>query len=324
MGRWLLGRTVQAAVTFVVAVVLMFFIMRLTPGDPLARLVGERPMTPLEHRHLEERFGLDQPLGRQFKAFTGGLLRGDLGTSIAYAPASVTSLLRARLPATLLLGGTVLFINFTLGIVLGVWQAVHRGGRGDRWLTLLTLSAYALPSFWLGLVLAWLFGISWHLLPAAGIHTSVMPPGAGWPIRALDVLRHLILPALTLAIVTIAATVRYQRTAMVEVLDQDYVRVARAKGLAPRRVIWHHAWRNALFPVLTLFGLWLPVLVTGAIFVEFVFGWPGLGALAAEAIAGRDYPVIMGTTILVAALVVAGTWLTDIVHLVLDPRLRCR
>jgi peptide/nickel transport system permease protein len=141
-------------------------------------------------------------------------------------------------------------------------------------------------------------------------------------VRALDVGRHLILPAATLSIVTLAATIRYQRGAMLETLGQDYVRTARAMGLSRRRVIWGYAWRNAMFPVLTLFGLWLPILVTGSVFVESVFGWPGLGALAFDAISGRDYPLIMGTTLLVSAAVVAGTWVTDVAHRLLDPRLR--
>ena len=322
MARWLLGRTAQAGGTFVVAVVLMFFIMRLSPGDPLARIAGDRHISDVEYRQLQERFGLDQPLTTQFRAFVSGLARGDLGTSISNAPFSVTSLIKARIPASLLLGGTVLLINFTVGILLGVWQAVHRDERLDRWLSVVSLTAYALPSFWLGLVLAWLFGVHWHILPAAGMETLTLAPDTPWALRAVDVLRHLVLPATTLSIVTIAATIRYQRTAMIEALGQDYVRSARAKGLSVRQVVWRHAWRNALSPVLTLFGLWLPLFVTGSVFVEAVFGWPGLGYLTYEAISGRDYPLIMGTAILVSASVVVGTWFSDVVHMLLDPRVR--
>lgn len=324
MARWLMGRTAQAGGTFVVAVVLMFFVMRLSPGDPLARIVGERQISDVEYRLLQERFGLDQPLAAQFRAFISGLVRGDLGTSIGYAPSSVKGLIKARLPASLLLGGTVLLINFTVGILVGVWQAVHRGERLDRWLSVVSLTAYALPSFWLGLVLAWLFGVHWHILPPAGMHTLTLAPDSPWLVRAADVLRHLVLPATTLSIVTIAATIRHQRTAMIDALGQEYVRSARAKGLSVSAVVWRHAWRNALFPVLTLFGLWLPLFVTGSVFVEAVFGWPGLGALTAEAISGRDYPLIMGTALLVSAAVVVGTWFSDVLHMLLDPRVRLR
>jgi len=322
MVRWLASRTAQAAATFVVAVVLMFFLMRLSPGDPLARLVGDRQVSAAELASLRTRFGLDQPLLGQFRAFVGGVAQGDLGASIAYYPTSVSELIVARLPATLLLGGTVLIINFTVGIVIGVWQARHRGSAGDRWLSIVSLTAFALPSFWLGLILAWLFGIHWRLLPAAGMTTPALDPGAGLLPRALDVARHLVLPAATLCIITIAVTIRHQRSAMIETLTADYVRTAQAKGLSERAVVWRHAWRNAMFPLLTLFGLWLPVLVTGSVFVESVFNWPGLGSLAAEAILNRDYPLVMGTALLVAGAVVAGTWVSDVLHVALDPRVR--
>ena len=150
----------------------------------------------------------------------------------------------------------------------------------------------------------------------------LLPPDAGVVVRSLDILRHLVLPALTLSIVSIAATMRYQRTAMIEALREPYIRTARAKGLSERRVIWRHAWRTALFPVITLFGLWLPIVVTGSVFVENVFNWPGLGSLTAKAISGRDYPVIMGASLLAAALVVGGGWLTDMAYAWLDPRVR--
>jgi peptide/nickel transport system permease protein len=203
-----------------------------------------------------------------------------------------------------------------------VRQAVHRGGKEDRWLTTASLVGYATPSFWLGLVLAWLVGIKLRLLPAAGMHDPLLGPEAGVFAHVADVLRHLILPVLTLSVVSIAATMRYQRAAMLEVLSLPYITTARAKGLPERLVTWRHAWRNALFPVITLFGLWLPILVTGSVFVEAVFAWPGLGSLAASAVWGRDYPVLMGASLLVAALVVAGGFLTDVAYAALDPRVR--
>jgi len=199
---------------------------------------------------------------------------------------------------------------------------VRRGQREDRWLTAVSLVGYATPSFWLGLVLAWFVGIKLRLLPAAGMQDPLLSWEAGTAARALDVLRHLVLPVLTLSIVSIAATMRYQRTAMLEILQLPYMMTARAKGLPEREVIWRHGWRNALFPVITLFGLWLPILVTGSVFVEAVFAWPGLGSLAAAAVWGRDYPLLMGASLLVAGLVVAGGFLTDIAYALLDPRVR--
>lgn len=321
MNAWLLRRAIQAVVTFAVALTLLFVLMRAAPGDPLTRLSEGRPLSPTEVALLRARYGLDQPIGTQFLSFLQGLARGDLGVSIEYGR-PVTALLAERLPATLLLGGSVLLLNFTVGLWLGVRQAVRRGKREDRWLTTASLAGYAMPSFWLGLVLAWLFGIKWRLLPAAGMQDPLLSLEASLTARVLDVLRHLVLPALTLSIVSIAATMRYQRSAMLEVLRLPYIVTARAKGLAERDVTWRHAWRNALFPVITLFGLWLPILVSGSVFVEAVFAWPGLGSLAAAAVGGRDYPLLMGASLLVAALVVAGGFMTDLAYALLDPRVR--
>lgn len=321
MRGWLLRRALQALATFAVALTLLFTLMRAAPGDPLSRLGEHRPLSREEVEVLRARYGLDQPIGKQFVGFLEGLSRGDLGVSIEHGR-PVTALLAERLPATILLGGTVLLLNFTAGLWLGVYQAVRRGRPGDRWLTTISLAGYAMPSFWLGLVLAWLVGVEWRLLPAAGMRDPLLGPDAGVLIRAGDALRHLVLPAITLSVVSIAATMRYQRAAMLEVLRLPYIVTARAKGLSERDVTWRHAWRNALFPVITLFGLWLPILVSGSVFVEAVFAWPGLGSLAAAAVGGRDYPLLMGASLLVAALVVVSGFVTDVAYAALDPRVR--
>jgi peptide/nickel transport system permease protein len=317
-----LRRAFQALVTYLLAASLAFFLMRLTPGDPLARLSEDRPLPPAAIAALRARYQLDQPLFRQYATFLGAAIRGDLGQSIEHEGRAVTGLIRERLPATMLLGGAVLFLNFSVGIWLGVWQAVRRGSRADRVATTLTLTAYATPSFWLGLVLAWAFGTELHWLPVGAMHDPLLPAGASALRVATDLARHLVLPAFTLSVITLGATARYQRAAMSEALASDYVRTARSKGLPERAVRWRHAWRNALGPMLALFGLWLPLLVAGSVFVEAVFTWPGLGTLTYEAIANRDYPVIMGTTLLVSALVIAGNFAADVAHRIVDPRLR--
>lgn len=321
MHRWLIRRTTQAVVTLAIALVLIFVLMRLAPGDPLARLSEDRPLTPTQVKVLRERFGLDRPMTAQFVTFARGVVRGDLGISIQYSR-PVTSLIAERLPATLLLGGSVLLLNFTIGVWLGVWQATRRDGALDQSLTVLSLAGYATPSFWLAMVLAWVVGVRWHLLPAAGMESPLLGREAGALARMVDIGRHLVLPVLTLSIVSIAATMRYQRSAMLEVLHLPYIVTARAKGLPERSVTWRHAWRNAFFPVLTLFGLWLPLLVTGSVFVESVFAWPGLGSLAVGAVGYRDYPLLMGTSLLVAAVVVCASLLTDLAYAFLDPRVR--
>jgi peptide/nickel transport system permease protein len=319
--RWLLRRAAQAGVTLVVVTVLLFFLMRLAPGDPLGQLGDERQYTQAQLAVLRHLYHTDQPLLRQLASWAMALLHGDLGSSFSeHRP--VTALIAERLPATLQLGGTVLLVNFTLGLWLGAVQAVRRGGWVDRWLTTLSLAGFAMPSFWLGLMLAWLVGVKWRLVPPGGIANPLLGPDTPWWILATDRLAHLILPAATLVIVSIAITMRYQRRAMLEVLPLPYIVAARAKGLPESVVRRHHAWRNALFPVLTLVGLWLPILVTGSVFVEAVFAWPGLGSLAAEAIGRRDYPLLMGTGMLVSAMVIGGGLLTDVAYALLDPRVR--
>jgi peptide/nickel transport system permease protein len=318
VGRWLLRRALQSLVTLIVALVILFLLMHILPGDPLSRLGEGRPLTPEQIQALRDRYDLNRPLLEQLLSFISGLVRGDLGVSIEYAR-PVTGLLVERLPATLLLGGTVLLLNFTVGLWLGVRQAVRKNSSEDRWLTTLSLAGYATPSFWLGLVLAWLVGVKWRLLPPAGMRDPLLEGGG--LAAAVDVARHLVLPAITLSVVSIAGTMRYQRTAMLEALRFPYILTARAKGLTEQRVLWH-GWRNALFPVLTLFGLWLPILVSGSVFVEAVFAWPGLGSLAAAAVGNRDYPLLMGSAILVAGMVVLAGFLTDIAYALLDPRVR--
>ena len=318
MRRWLLRRALQSLVTLAIALVILFLLMHILPGDPLSRLGEGRPLTPEQIQALRDRYDLDRPLLEQLASFVVGLAHGDLGVSIEYAR-PVAGLLLERLPATLLLGGTVLLLNFTVGLWLGVRQAVRKNSPEDRWLTTLSLAGYATPSFWLGLVLAWLVGVRWRLLPPAGMRDPLLEGGG--LAAAADLARHLVLPAITLSVVSIAATMRYQRTAMLEALRLPYILTARAKGLSERRVLWH-GWRNALFPVLTLFGLWLPILVSGSVFVEAVFAWPGLGSLAAAAVGNRDYPLLMGATMLVAGIVVLAGFLTDVAYALLDPRVR--
>jgi peptide/nickel transport system permease protein len=318
---WFAGRVGQATVTALLAVVLAFFLMRAAPGDPLSRLGDEHPLTPQQMQVLRARYGLDQPVGAQFRSFVAGAVRGDFGTSIQYGR-PVSDMILQRLPASLLLGGTVLLITFVLGSWLGAMQALRAGGISERMAGVLSLAAYATPSFWLGLVLAWLVGIEWRLLPAAGMHDPFIAADAGWAERAADALRHLVLPASTLAAVNIGATMRHERSAMLHALQEPFVQSAHARGLSPRRIHWHHAFRNALFPVVTLFGLWLPLVVAGSVFVEKVFAWPGLGALAADAVSARDYPLLMGITVLVSLVVVAGALVADAAYAMLDPRVR--
>lgn len=317
---WLAGRLLQALATAVAALLAFFVIMRAAPGDPLAALIEDRVVSAAQLADLRRRYGVDQPIADQLAAFLPAALRGDLGVSFVHGR-PVRDMVRERLPATALLGGLVLALNFTLGLWLGVRQAVARGRWTDRALGALSLAGYAMPSFWLGLLLAGWFGVTLRWLPVAGMRDPLLAGAGAWA-QAFDIARHAVLPTVTLAAVSIAATMRYQRAAMLEALAEPFVLAARARGLPDARVRWRHAWRNALFPILTLFGLWLPILVAGSVFVEQVFAWPGLGSLAAEAATARDYPLLLGTAALATLAVVLGGVVTDVAHRLLDPRLR--
>ena len=314
-------RRFAAAVAIVFAVVTVTFIaIHLAPGSPFLPS-GERPLDPIAAERVGKRFGLDQPLPVQYARYLGALARGELGESFSQRrPVSQT--LADTIPNTLVLAGTALLVNFLLGLALGVFQAARARRPTDVALGNATLVLYSLPTFWLGLALLLVFGQSLHWLPVGGVVDPVVHDSLPFLGRVADRLRHLVLPALTLGLIGAAGTARYQRAAMLEALGQDFVRTARAKGLSERRVLLGHALRNALLPFITLFGLALPFLLTGAVLVETVFAWPGLGKLAADAILSRDYPVVAATALLASLMVALGSLLADLLYAAADPRVR--
>ena len=319
MLSWLAGRLLAALAILWAVATLTFVALHAAPGDPF--LPGaERPVDPAVAARLRQQFGLDRPLHEQYLRYLGQLARGNLGVSFAQRR-SVAAAIGAALPHTVLLGLAALLVDFGLGMSLGVAQAARRGGRLDAALTALTLLIGSLPVFWLGLLLLLVFGEWLHWLPLGGAYDPAIYGSLSFFGRAAERLRHLVLPALALGIVGAAATARYQRAALMDALGEEYVRTARAKGLADAGVL-HHALRNALLPIATLFGLALPVVLTGAVVVETVFGWPGMGRLAADAVAARDYPVVIATSLVAALLVVTGSLVADVGVHALDPRVR--
>ncbi|MBW8772104.1 MAG: ABC transporter permease [Gemmatimonadetes bacterium] len=317
MIRWLVRRAALGALTWAVAVVALFLLIRLLPGDPLASAVDLPPET---RAALARLYGLDQPIFTQFGHFLSGLFHGDLGVSLLHGR-PVTALLLDHLPATLLLGGTVLVAEFMVAWWLGARLAARAGSPEDRWTMRVLLTGHALPPFWLGLVLAWIFALTLHWLPGAGMSDPFMAGDAPWASRAFDVARHLALPAVTLFLTGVVVPLRHHREAVRETLDADWVRSARARGVPEATVLRRHAARAALGPLIILLGLWLPMLLTGAVLVESTFAWPGLGWLMAEAVGGRDYPLVTGCVILGAGAVVIGNLLADLLQRLLDPRL---
>ena len=320
MGLWLVRRVAASAAIVGAVVTLTFLLLHLAPGQPF--LPGaETPIDPAVVAELRREFGLDRPLTVQYAKYLVALAHGQLGESFAlHRP--VAEALEDAIPNTLVLTGAALALDLLLGLVLGVYQAARARRLPDVALSAATLFVSSVPTFWLGLLLLLVFGEWLHWFPVGGVVDPVLHHSLPWAGRVADRLWHLALPACTLGAVGAAATARYQRAAVLEVIGQDYVRTARAKGLTERRVVLVHALRNALLPLVTLLGLSLPFLLTGTVLVETVFAWPGMGKLAADAIFRRDYPVVLAAAIAASVMVVAGNFVADLLYTVADPRIR--
>lgn len=323
MIRWVVRRTAAAILLTLAGTVLLVMLVHLMPGDPVASIVGDRALDPRLEAAFRARWGLDRSMPQQVGAFLAGAARGDLGLSIVQER-PVTTILLERLGPTLLLGGLTLLINFTVGLAIGLWSALRPHTIAARAVGVVTLATYTIPSFVIGLVLVWLFAVEWQLLPAGGAVDPLLAPDAPWTTALLDRLRHLVLPLATMVLATIAVPIRHQMSAAAGTLDAAWVTAARARGVTPWRIAWRHVWRPALTPIITLLGLWLPLLVSGAVFVEAVFAWPGLGALIAEATAGRDLPLVIGAGVLLVAAVQLGSLVADLLYTVVNPAQRQR
>lgn len=297
-----------------------FFLIHLAPGDPATLLAGDGRGRDAGER-LHRVYGLDRPVPVQYLAWLRAVvLEGDWGTSYTHGRPA-TRVLAESLPPTLLLGAAALFIQYAVGLPLGVAAARRAGRPSDAAIRLGSLLFYSMPAFWLGLMAILLFSYRFPVLPGSHMRSVDAAALSEWG-RLVDVLRHLALPALTLGLTLAGGTVRFVRNRMLEVLEEGYIRTARAKGLSERRVVWVHALRNALVPVIQLLGLSIPFVLNGSLIVEVVFSWPGLGRTTFQAILARDYPVILAVTAFTGALVVAGNFLADALHAAVDPRVR--
>lgn len=312
--RALVGLAVVAGV-----VTLTFVLLHAAPGDPATLLLGP---TATESQLAAGRraLGLDRPLPAQFLHWLGRAARGDWGTSLATGR-PVRAMLGAAWPATARLVLLSLILSYGLGLLVGALQAARSRSRLDTTLSVVSVTLVALPGYWLGLMLIVVFTYLLRVLPAFGAAGLDAEYLAGWP-RLADSLRHLALPLATLTLLGIGAAARFVRGAMLDALAQPFVATARAKGLSGRRVLSHHVLRHALIPVITLLGLSLPALFSGAVFVEFVFAWPGVGRVLVEGVQARDYPVVMAATTISAVLVVLGNLLADVALAAVDPRVR--
>lgn len=293
-----------------VVVSVVFLLIHLVPGDPIVQMLGEGA-TSADISSLRHAYGLDAPLGVQYARYWHGILHADLGQSLRLHD-SVLHLVLERYPYTLALTAAALLIGIALSIPAGIWSALHRGKWQDRTLGVLSLTGLSFPNFALGPILILIFSIQLGWLPVSTAGTG----GVG------DFLLHLILPAVTLGISLAAILTRMVRTAMLEELGQDYIRTARAKGLTERQVVYRHALRNALIPVLTVLGLQFGSLLAGAIVTETIFSWPGIGRLTLSAISNRDYALVQGCILAVGLTYVLVNLLTDVAYTVANPRIR--
>jgi peptide/nickel transport system permease protein len=319
IGVYLLQRLLYAIPLLVAAVTVVFVLVRLAPGNPIDYIIGESGADRAMVERLTSDLGLDQPIYVQLFRYLAQVATGNLGYSFR-SNAPVVDLILDRLPATLLLTGSQLFFSVVLGVTLGVVSARRPNSLLDNSITVFSLASFAIPVFWLGQLLILGFGYHLNWFPIQGMIN--LRAGYSGFAYVLDVAYHMVLPVLTLTLFHLALILRLTRGSMLEVIVQDYIRVARAKGLSENTVMMKHALRNALLPVDTVIGLEFRTLIAGAVLTETVFAWPGLGRLTFDAIHARDYPLLMGMFIFVSILVIVGNLITDLLYSVLDPRIR--
>ena len=315
MARYLTGRLLAIVPVVVLVSIGAFSFIHLLPGDPVIALIGTsgQSLTPEQLAAKRHDLGLDRPLPVQYLSWAGDALTGNLGRS-AVTHQTIVKALKDRFPITLQLAVASFVVSLLIALPTGVIAAYRRNSLLDRVMTVFALAGVAMPSFWLGILLILVFAVQVHWLPPSG-YVSFGTSAREW-------LRHLLLPALTLGAVQAAVVMRQTRSSLLEVLNEDYVRTARAKGLAERRVVLQHGLRNALLPVVTVAGLQVSRLLGGAVVIETVFAMPGFGRYGVDAIFIRDYPVVQAVVLVTAVIVVLTTLLTDLLYAVLDPRIR--
>lgn len=313
MARYLVERGIHAALVLILISFGVFLMINLAPGGP--SVLMSQDLTAEDAARIRRNLGLDQPAHLRYFTWASGLVKGDLGLSFEDRR-PVGRVILDRLPATLLLGGAALLLSILVAVPTGVTSAVRPGSAFDVLASVLSFFGVAMPVFWFGLMLILLFAVYLRWLPSAGMYEI------GAPFSLQNRLQHLLMPSLVLALPTIAELTRYTRSSMLDVLSLDFVRTAHAKGLSPARVLYRHALKNALIPVVSLLGVSLPRLVGGAAITETIFAWPGIGRLAVTSALSRDYPVVMGITMLVALMVLLSSLMVDLSYGWLDPRIR--
>lgn len=319
MRRFIAARLAQAAIIVVIVTVIAFLLIRLAPGDPFG--YDAPNMTPLIRAQLREQFGYNQPVGVQLVRYLNNVAHGNLGYSTSQHRPAAEAIADA-VPRTLVLASVALVLSFIIGIALGALAATRRRSWWDRLIVGFSTVTYSIPDFWLALIIQLTLAYWIRLFPVSGTSDSMIQQyGGGW-MAFSDRVRHMVLPVLTLSLVITAIVIRFQRAALLDVLPSDYVRTARAKGATERTVVTRHALRNALTPTITVLGLLFPTVLGGAFFIEYVFGWKGLGWLAVTSVSALDYDVATGGVIVAGIIVIMGSLLADILIALVDPRVR--
>jgi peptide/nickel transport system permease protein len=314
----IVSRLLMAIPTLFVVSVLCFAIMRAAPGDPVRMYVntGMSRGSEADIQRIRHNLGLDQPLPVQYLAWLRNTLQGNLGYSLN-SRRPVTRVIGERLPASISLMGIAFIVSITIGITVGAISARKQYSLFDYGATIFAFIGNSVPSFWIAMMLIWLFAVRLHWFPTGHMRSYQIQ---GFSLE--DYARHFVLPVAVTAFVSLAGWVRYQRASMLEALRQDYVRTARAKGLRERSVMMRHAWRNSLIPIITLMGFSIANLVAGSYIIETIFSWPGMGQLGYESLLQRDYPVIMGVALLSAIFIIIGNLLADITYVLANPQIR--
>ncbi|QOR67575.1 ABC transporter permease [Cytobacillus suaedae] len=314
MVTYIIRRIIMAIPLLIGITILSFAIVKMAPGGATTLLMDPN-IKPADLEKFYEKYGLNDPIHVQYGKWLGNMVQGDFGTSLVRKGTPVSEMIMNRLPATLLLMGVSTILAILISIPFGVLSATKPYSKTDYTVTVTSFLGLATPNFWLGLVLIMFFSVKLGWFPTGGTQTL------NAPFSIWDRLHHLVLPAFVLATADMAGLTRFTRTSMLEVVKQDYMRTARAKGFKSTKVIYKHGLRNGLIPVITIFGLMLPGFIGGSVIVESVFGWPGIGKLFIDSAFQRDYPVIMALTVISAVFVVIGNLMADILYAIFDPRI---
>ncbi|MFD1708598.1 ABC transporter permease [Siminovitchia sediminis] len=308
-------RRILMAIPLLIGIsIISFAIIKAAPGGPTGLLM-DPTMKPEDQAKFEEKYGLNDPIHVQYVKWIGNMVKGDFGTSLIRRGVPVSEMIWNRLPNTLLLMAASTILAFLIAVPLGIFSAMRPYTKLDYTVTIGSFLGVATPNFWLGLMMIIFFGVQLGWFPTGGVATLNVP------FSIWDRLHHLIMPAFVLATADMAALTRYTRSSMIDVLRQDYIRTARAKGFKEHTVVWKHGLRNGLIPIITMFGLMLPNFIGGAAITEMIFSWPGIGRLFIESAFSRDYPVLMALTVITAVFVVIGNLVADILYAIFDPRI---